>query len=215
MKAYDRLVESGQSPDEITFEGLILAAAKKPETLTEAKKLLQEAMDMGLRPTLPTYNALVRGFGRSGDLNETYTRGEGDEGRRVYTGRDDVERTLVLMRSSWKLLARVGCVQEFARGWNCPCEVTLNTIIGAILAHIRTLTDPTRLASDKPGHGLTDTSTSGEISTSVAQPAWKEWSDRATAVFHEAITHGVKPRVETFSSMLACLRPCRRIKKYS
>ena len=60
MKAYDRLVESGQSPDEITFEGLILAAAKKPETLTEAKKLLQEAMDMGLRPTLPTYNALVR-----------------------------------------------------------------------------------------------------------------------------------------------------------
>ena len=33
-KAYDRLIESGQSPDEITFEGLILAAAKKTETVS-------------------------------------------------------------------------------------------------------------------------------------------------------------------------------------
>ena len=207
MKAYDRLVESGQSPDEITFEGLILAAAKKPETLTEAKKLLQEAMDMGLRPTLPTYNALVRGFGRSGDLNETYAtvKAMKDAG---YTPDEMTWRELLFScaRHGNCLLAWDAYKSSREAGI-APCEVTLNTIIGAILAHIRTLTDPTRLASDKPGHGLTDTSTSGEISTSVAQPAWKEWSDRATAVFHEAITHGVKPRVETFSSMLACLRP--------
>ena len=133
MKAYDRLVESGQSPDEITFEGLILAAAKKPETLTEAKKLLQEAMDMGLRPTLPTYNALVRGFGRSGDLNETYAtvKAMKDAG---YTPDEMTWRELLFScaRHGNCLLAW-DAVQEFARGWNRFREVTLNTIIGAIL----------------------------------------------------------------------------------
>ena len=118
-----------------------------------------------------------------------------------------MERTLILERSTWKLLARVDAYKSSRAAGIAPREVTLNTILGAILAHIRTLTDPTRLASDKPGHGLTDTTTSGEIASSVAQPAWKEWADRATAVFHEATTHGVKPRVETFSSMLAYLRP--------
>jgi len=207
MKAYDRLVESGQSPDEITFEGLILAAAKKPETLVDAKKLLQEALDMGLRPTLPTYNALVRGFGRSGDLNKTYATVKAMK-YAGYTPDEMTWRELLFScaRHGNCLLAWDAYKSSRAAGI-APCEVTLNTIIGAILAHIRTLTDPTRLASDKPGHGLTDTTTSGEISSSVAQPAWKEWADRATAVFHEATTHGVKPRVETFSSMLACLRP--------
>ena len=206
-KAYDRLIESGQSPDEITFEGLILAAAKKTETLAEAKTLLQEALDLGLRPTLPTYNALVRGFGRAGNLNKTYATVKAMK----YAGYTPDEMTWrELLFSSARhgncLLAWDAYKSSRAAGI-APCEVTLNTILGAILAHIRTLTDPTRLASDKPGHGLTDTTTSGEIASSVAQPAWKEWADRATAVFHEATTHGVKPRVETFSSMLACLRP--------
>ena len=206
-KAYDRLIESGQSPDEITFEGLILAAAKKTETLAEAKKLLQEALDLGLRPTLPTYNALVRGFGRAGDLNKTYATVKAMK-YAGYTPDEMTWRELLFScaRHGNCLLAWDAYKSSRAAGI-APCEVTLNTILGAILAHIRTLTHPTRLASDKPGHGLTDTTTSGEIASSVAQPAWKEWADRATAVFHEATTHGVKPRVETFSSMLACLRP--------
>ena len=162
---------------------------------------------MGLRPTLPTYNALVRGFGRAGDLNKTYATVKAMK-YAGYTPDEMTWRELLFScaRHGNCLLAWDAYKSSRAAGI-APCEVTLNTILGAILAHIRTLTDPTRLASDKPGHGLTDTTTSGEIASSVAQPAWKEWADRATAVFHEATTHGVKPRVETFSSMLACLRP--------
>ena len=207
MKAYERLIESGQVADEITFEGLILAASKKPATLPDAKRLLQKALDMDLRPTLPSYNALVKAFGRSGDLSKTYATVKAMK-YAGYTPDEMTWRELLFScaRHGNCLLAWDAYKSSRAAGI-APSEVTLNTVIGAILAHIRTLTDPARLSSNKPGHGLTDTTTSGKISSSVAEPAWKEWADRATSVFHEATSHGIKPRVETFSSMLACLRP--------
>ena len=39
------------------------------------------------------------------------------------------------------------------------------------------------------------------------EPEWTEWADRAIAAYHEATVAGVRPRLATFSAMLACLRP--------
>ena len=71
-----------------------------------------------------------------------------------------------------------------------PSEVALNIIIGVTLMKIRELTDPTRGGGAKEG-----------------DREWKEWADRAVAVYHEATVAGVRPRLATFSAMLACLRP--------
>jgi pentatricopeptide repeat protein len=187
--ACERLAAAGLSKDVNTHENLIRTAAHARDA-SAAWAFYDDALAAEMEPTRPMFNALVYASGRGGDLKRTFEAVDAMKAR----GHVPDETTWRELLSS---CARHG---DAALAWDTykasrkagtePSEVALNIIIGVTLMKIRELTDPTRGGGAKEG-----------------DREWKEWADRAVAVYHEATVAGVRPRLATFSAMLACLRP--------
>jgi len=170
--------------------------------------------------TRGTYTALVVASGRAGELRRAFEAA--DLMRAAGYEPDD---------TTWRELlsscARAGDADlawrtyKQSRESGCPPnDVALNIIVGVTLLKIRELTDPDNRANrrtqiDADAAALVDPETGERVESlsarslnaSGGEPEWKEWADRAIAVYHEATVAGVRPRLATFSAMLACLRP--------
>ena len=89
-----------------------------------------------------------------------------------------------------------------------PDEVSLNVVVGVTLMKIRELTDPECTKNAKKQRRADQEKEAQQHEEEEDHsPEWKEWADRAIATYHEATVAGVRPRVATFSAVLACLRP--------
>ena len=88
-----------------------------------------------------------------------------------------------------------------------PDEVSLNVVVGVTLMKIRELTDPECTKNAKKQRRADQEKEAQHVEEEDHSPEWKEWADRAIATYHEATVAGVRPRVATFSAVLACLRP--------
>ena len=179
--------------------------------------------------TRGTYTALVVASGRAGELRRAF---EAADLMRA-AGYEPDDTTWRELLSS---CARAGDADlawrtyKQSRESGCPPnDVALNIIVGVTLLKIRELTDPENRANkrqqiDADAAALVDPETGERAFASAAgrygegghaasarkrdaEPEWKEWADRAIAVYHEATVAGVRPRLATFSAMLACLRP--------
>lgn len=173
--------------------------------------------------TRSTYVALVVASGRAGELTKAFEAA--DLAKRAGYEPDD---------TTWReLLSSCARAGDADRAWRTykqsresgcpPNDIALNIIIGVTLLKIRELTDPENKKNrvkqiDADAAGLVDPETGERVDTygsrvgstknnESLQPEWKEWADRAIAVYHEATVAGVRPRLATFSAALACLRP--------
>jgi pentatricopeptide repeat protein len=171
--------------------------------------------------TRGTYTALVVASGRAGELRRAFEAA--DLMRAAGYEPDD---------TTWRELlsscARAGDADlawrtyKQSRESGCPPnDVALNIVVGVTLLKIRELTDPENRANlrqqiDADAAALVDPETGERVSrasptsgspSGSAEPEWKEWAERAIAAYHEATVAGVRPRLATFSAMLACLRP--------
>ena len=175
-----------------------------------------ESGSVPLTLTRGTYVALVVASGRAGDLKKAFEAA--DVMRSAGYEPDD---------TTWReLLSSCARAGDADRAWSTykqsresgcpPNDIALNIIIGVTLLKIRELTDPDLKKNrtrqiDADAEGLVDPDTgermNGFNNNSSNDPEWKEWADRAIAVYHEATVAGVRPRLATFSAMLACLRP--------
>ena len=175
----------------------------------------------GFALTRGTYVALAVASGRAGELRRAFEAA--DLMRAAGYEPDD---------TTWRELlsscARAGDADlawrtyKQSRESGCPPnDVALNIVVGVTLLKIRELTDPENRANlrqqiDADAAALVDPETGERVSrasptsrrpSGSAEPEWKEWADRAIAAYHEATVAGVRPRLATFSAMLACLRP--------
>ena len=214
---------AGFEDDPATIESLVRVCASAGRAdlawehygrATSGKKSSPLALTRG------TYTALVVASGRAGELRRAFEAA--DLMRAAGYEPDD---------TTWRELlsscARAGDADlawrtyKQSRESGCPPnDVALNIIVGVTLLKIRELTDPEKRANrrtqiDADAAALVDPETGERVSThasrnaggSGGEPEWKEWADRAIAVYHEATVAGVRPRLATFSAMLACLRP--------
>lgn len=192
-----RLTAAGLTRDAKSYEGLVYAAAMGGEPQV-AWKYYEQAIHDEVEVTLPVFNALIIASGRAGEL------------RRAFHAVDEMrhhghEPDHLTWRELLSACARSG---DAGQAWDIykqsrkagipPNEVALNIIVGVTLLKIRELTDPDNLAA---------AAEAAERQRNGSEPEWKKWADRAIAAYHEATVAGVTPRIETFSAMLACLRP--------
>ena len=197
IKAVEKLEKAGFEPDAITYEGLIFAHAWSRD-YEEAKRIFERLVETGMRPTFPTMNCLVACEARRGHFDEVQSI---IDMMHEY-GYEDDEMTLRELLVGY---ARAGDIESAWRVYKesravgkVNSERALNTILGQTLVHIRSLTKLNRGSQSRAELGSYD-----EGGNYVAQ----EWAERAVSAFHEATVAGIVPRVETFSTMLACLRP--------
>ena len=198
LKAVEKLETAGYAPDAITYEALIFAHAWARD-YEEANKTFERLLETGMRPTFPSINCMVACQARSGqldrvqhfiDLMKEYGYDEDEVTLRErlvgYARSGDIEQ-------AWKVY------KESRATGKVNSERALNTILGQTLVHIRSLT----ALSKRKNQSRREFGSFDEGGNYIAQ----EWAERAVAAFHEATVAGIVPRVETFSTMLACLRP--------
>ena len=154
--------------------------------------------------TLPIFNALAVACGRAGLLQRTFDavdlmRAAGGH----EPGRDDVERASLLVRAHGDAELAWETYKRSRKAGQPPNEVALNIIIGVTLLKIRELTDPENKGNAKrqrqsEANADANESRASRNATGDVEPEWKEWADRAIAVYHEATVAGVRPRLATF-----------------
>ena len=178
----------GTPPTAAVFAALAGVAAREGDT-DGVERILEDMTQRGVRPVREVFAALVAAAARNARA------GDADLAWRTY-----------------KQSRESGCP---------PNDVALNIVVGVTLLKIRELTDPENRANlrqqiDADAAALVDPETGERVSrasptsrrpSGSAEPEWKEWADRAIAAYHEATVAGVRPRLATFSAMLACLRP--------
>ena len=204
-----RLRAAGLSGDSSTYENLVraAAAADRPELAWE---YYERAVDLGVEITLPIFNALVVACGRAGLLQRTF---DAVDLMRAAGHEPDETTWRELLSSCAKHGDAELAWETYKRSRKAgqpPNEVALNIIIGVTLLKIRELTDPENKGNAKrqrQSEANADANEPPRNATGDVEPEWKEWADRAIAVYHEATVAGVRPRLATFSAMLACLRP--------
>lgn len=199
IKSAGLLEEAGFEPDAVTYEGLVMACTWARD-IEGAWNYFQRAVESQLRPTFPTCNALVSGFARAADMNRAFAMV--DTLKSFGYAPDGVTwRELLVACARAKDVDAAWKVYKDSRTAGNPnSEIALNLIIGLTLAHIRKLTD-LRTRSGKSPKAF------GSFSEDESDNIVQEWADRAVAAYHEATLSGVKPRMETISAMLCCLRP--------
>ena len=222
---------AGFEDDPASVESLVrvCASAGRADLAWDEYRRVTEtkSKSAGAGPAVPlaltrgTYVALVVASGRAGELRRAFEAA--DLMRAAGYEPDD---------TTWRELlsscARAGDADlawrtyKQSRESGCPPnDVALNIVVGVTLLKIRELTDPENRANlrqqiDADAAALVDPETGERVSrasptsrrpSGSAEPEWKEWADRAIAAYHEATVAGVRPRLATFSAMLACLRP--------
>jgi len=198
VEAAQKIRDAGFELDAVSYEGLVFAYAFSRD-LDEAKKLFDELMVKEIRPTFPTLNCMLACFARNGDVRHSLEILEMME-QYGYEPDEITWRELLLgyartgdIEGAWKVY------KDSRASGKHNSEVALNVILGQTLVHIRSLTDLSKRSSRRP----TELGSFDDDGGYVAQ----EWAERAVAAFHEATLAGIIPRIETFSTMLACIRP--------
>jgi len=198
VEAAQKIREAGFELDAVSYEGLIFAYAFSRD-LDEAKTQFDELLMKEIRPTFPTLNCMLACFARNGKVQHALEILETME-------RYGHEPDEITWRELLLGYARIGDTEGAWKVYNdsraCGkynSEVALNVILGQTLVHIRSLTDLSKRSSHRP----TELGSFDGDGDYVAQ----EWAERAVAAFREATLAGIIPRIETFSTMLACLRP--------
>ena len=204
QEAVLRLRAAGFACDGDTYHALMRAAgsAVRPDL---AWRWYEEAKTTGtVEITRHHFTMLVIASGRGGDMDKMFEA----EAEMRAAGLEPDEQTWCELLSS---CARHG---DAALTWDTykrsrkagqpPSEVALNILIGVTLSKIRALTDPDDRRNIKRAQWDAD---DDDSEGKKEEPEWTEWADRAIAAYHEATVAGVRPRLATFSAMLACLRP--------
>lgn len=199
VESANSLEDAGFEPDAVTYEGLIMAFTWARDN-DGAWNYFQRAMECGMRPTFPTCNALVSGFARTGDMDRAFAMVDTMKSY-GYEADGITWRELLVACARANNVEMAWKVYKDSRAAGNPnSEIALNLIIGLTLAHIRKLTDLSTRSYKPP-------SEFGSVSEEEGNNVVQEWADRAVAAYHEATLAGVKPRMETISAMLCCLRP--------
>ena len=206
-----RLEAAGLAPDASTYECLIRAAAatRDPERAWAYFEEAKRAGDANVALTRNVFNALVVACGRAGDAE-----GALRAAREMETA-GGLELDAVTWRELLTACARAGdadaaweTYKRSRKAGREPDEVSLNVVVGVTLMKIRELTDPECTKNAKKQRRADQEKEAQQHQEEEDHsPEWKEWADRAIATYHEATVAGVRPRVATFSAVLACLRP--------
>ena len=205
QEAVLRLRAAGFACDGDTYHALMRAAgsAVRPDL---AWRWYEEAKTTGtVEITRHHFTMLVIASGRGGDMDKMFEA----EAEMRAAGLEPDEQTWCELLSS---CARHGdasltwdTYKRSRKAGQPPSEVALNILIGVTLLKIRALTDPDdRRNIKRMSQWDQDDDSAGR---KKEEPEWTEWADRAIAAYHEATVAGVRPRLATFSAMLACLRP--------
>lgn len=192
--ALSELPAAGLVPDATTYATLIGACARVRD-LERAWKVLQRCRDVRLEPPAEAFYALIAGHAAAGQLQQAM-RAEDELRAGGHVLDAATARTLLIA------CAREGDMPAVWRIWCTaseqgvtPSEAMLNTTLGACLQRIRQLEEDAAFLvglADRGGNGL------------LAER--REWERRAVAAYSEALQHNVVPRIETLSTLLACLR---------
>ena len=202
------LSAAGLQPDTTTYATLVGACARARD-LERAWKVLQRCKDVGLQPPAEAYCALVAGHAAAGQLHQAL------DAERQLTAAGfslDGPTSRVLLIAC----ARGGDLRAAWRVWSStlecttlPSESMLNTLLGVILQRVRQLEEDAvfmfgRL-DDEPAEATHSEASPPQGSNGLLAER-REWERRAVAAYTEAVQRGVVPRVETLSTLLACLR---------
>ena len=211
------LSAAGLQPDTTTYATLVGACARARD-LERAWKVLQRCKDVGLQPPAEAYCALIAGHAAAGQLPQAL------DAERQLTAAGfalDGPTSRVLLIGC----ARGGDLRAAWRVWSStlesttlPSESMLNTLLGVILQRVRQLEeDAVFMYGRMDGESATLSEASQPQGSTGLLAERREWERRAVAAYSEAVQRGVVPRVETLSTLLACLRqlqprgPSRRI----
>ncbi len=191
--ALSELPAAGLMPDATTYATLIGACARARD-LERAWKVLQHCRDVRLEPPAEAFYALIAGHAAAGQLPQAMQAE--NELREAGHALDATTARVLLIAC-----AREGDTKAVWRIWSSaleagvvPSEAMLNTLLGAALQRIRQLEEDAvfLVGMDNGGNGLLDER--------------REWERRTIAAYSDALARGVVPRIETLSTMLACLR---------
>ncbi|ACO61700.1 predicted protein [Micromonas commoda] len=199
---------AGVAPTPEVFASLAGIAARAGDG-AGVESAIAEVASRGLAVPLEMYNALVTAAARRGDVDAAQEAMFEAEAEMRAAGLEPDEQTWCELLSS---CARHGdasltwdTYKRSRKAGQPPSEVALNILIGVTLLKIRALTDPDdRRNIKRMSQWDQDDDSAGR---KKEEPEWTEWADRAIAAYHEATVAGVRPRLATFSAMLACLRP--------
>ena len=205
-EAVRRIRAAGLTPNGDTYHALMRAAgsAVRPDA---AWRWYEDAKAADMEITRHYFTMLTIASGRGGDMERMFAA----EAEMRSAGLESDEQTWCELLSS---CARHGdasltwdTYKRSRKAGTAPSEVALNILIGVTLLKIRALTDPDDRANIARGAEWDLKDGADESANGRNEPEWTEWADRAIAAYHEATVAGVRPRLATFSAMLACLRP--------
>lgn len=192
--ALSELPAAGLVPDATTYATLIGACAHARD-LDRAWKVLRRCKDANIEPPAEAYHALIAGHAAAGQLQ---LASEAEASMREAGHVLDAASARTLLVS----YGRAGDADAVWRTWLASVdsdfeldETLLNTVLGACLRHIRQLEEDASFLLSVDSQA---------VAHHARQRA--EWERRAIAAYTDTIARGVSPRIETLSTLLACLR---------
>jgi pentatricopeptide repeat protein len=192
--ALSELPAAGLVPDATTYATLIGACARARD-LERAWKVLQRCREARIEPPAEAYHALIAGHAAVGQMQQA-AQAEAELRAAGHALDAPTARTLIMA------YARAGDAPAVWRTWRAAveadlilAEALLNTVLGACLQRIRQLEED---AAFVVGMDVAAATQSGLDRT--------KWELRAISAYTDATAVGVVPRIETLSTLLACLR---------
>jgi pentatricopeptide repeat protein len=192
--ALSELPAAGLVPDATTYATLIGACARARD-LERAWKVLQRCKEAHIEPPAEAYHAIIAGHAAAGQLEQA-AQAEAELRAAGHALDAPTARTLLTA------YARAGNAAAVWRTWRAAVdaelllsEALLNTVLGACLQRIRQLEEDALFVL-------------GMDETAAAQCELDrtKWERRAISAYTDATACGVVPRIETLSTLLACLR---------
>lgn len=188
--ALSELPAAGLAPDATTYATLIGACARCGD-VERASKVFDRMLDARVEPPAEAFTSLVSGYAQAGQIEVAleWVARMGASGHRL----DDGTARLLLGAA-----ARCGDAEATWAVWRAcrdsglpATELALNTVLGACLRRSRAL--EAAAAAEGPG--------------GASRAEKQEWERRAVGAYVEATSSGgVVPRIETLSTLLACMR---------
>ena len=192
--ALSELPAAGLVPDATTYATLIGACARARD-LERAWKVLRRCKEAHIDPPAEAYHALIAGHAAAGQLQQAALAEE--EMREAGHALDaPTARTLLTA------YARAGDAPAVWRTWRAAvgaeivlAEALLNTVLGACLQRIRQLEEDAAF--------VLGMDSAASLQSTLDR---NKWERRAISAYTDATARGVVPRIETLSTLLACLR---------
>jgi pentatricopeptide repeat protein len=192
--ALSELPAAGLVPDATTYATLIGACARARD-LERAWKVLRRCKEAQIEPPAEAYHAIIAGHAAAGQLAQA---AQAEEELRSAGHALDAPTARTLLTA----YARAGDAAAVWRTWRAAVEAELvlseallNTVLGACLQRIRQLEEDAMFVQGMDA---------GVAAQSELDRT--KWERRAISAYTDATASGVVPRIETLSTLLACLR---------